>query len=452
MTSLSRLPAVHRVLDEPRVARFVALLGPATVKRHVTAALAAGRAADTTPDAAAIVDDALTRCASERRRGLVEVLNGTGILLHTNLGRAPLAREAVDAIGEAAGGASNLEYDLEAGTRGSRYDRVGALLRAATGAEDALVVNNGAAAVLLILDTFARAADGTLREVLVARNQLIEIGGGFRLPDVLARSGAMLVEVGATNKVRIDDYARALTARSALLLRAHPSNYRIAGFVADVSGAELVALGRRAGLPVVEDLGSGALTDLREYGLPHERTVQEALAEGIDLVAFSGDKLLGGPQAGIVVGRAALIARMRANPLLRALRVGAPTLAALAATLRLHLDPARRERIPFYRMLAASKAALRERAEALRGRLDGLDVAIVETEGYVGAGSVPLVPLPSIAVAWRPRVGANAAVARLRGGTPPVIARAEGDRVVIDLRTIAPERDADVAAALQAAW
>jgi L-seryl-tRNA(Ser) seleniumtransferase len=452
MTSLSRLPAVHRILDEPRVARFVVLLGPATVKRHVSAALAAGRAAATTPDPAAIVDDALVRCANERRRGLIEVLNGTGIVLHTNLGRAPLAREALEAIAEAAGGASNLEYDLEAGTRGSRYDRVGALLRAATGAEDALVVNNGAAAVLLVLDTFARAADGTLREVIVARNQLIEIGGGFRLPDVLARSGATLVEVGATNKVRLEDYARALTPRSALLLRAHPSNYRIAGFVADVSGAELVTLGRRAGLPVVEDLGSGALADLRDYGLPHERTVQEALAEGIDLVAFSGDKLLGGPQAGIVVGRAALIARMRGNPLLRALRVGAPTLAALAATLRLHLDPAGRERIPFYRMLSASQATLRERGEALRARLDGLALTLVEAEGYVGAGSVPLVPLPSIALAWRPRVGANAALARLRGGTPPLIARADDDRVVIDLRTIPPERDGDVASALQAAW
>lgn len=452
MTSLSRLPAVHRVLDEPRIARFVVLLGAATVKRHVTAALDAARASDAVHDPAAVVDAVLERCAAERRRGLLEVLNGTGILLHTNLGRAPLAREALDAIAEMAGGASNLEYDLEAGARGSRYDRVGALLRAATGAEAALVVNNGAAAVLLVLDTFARAPDGAPREVIVARNQLVEIGGGFRLPEVLARSGATLVEVGATNKVRLDDYARALTPRTALLLRAHPSNYRIEGFVAEVPGGELVALGRRAGVPVVEDLGSGALVDLAAYGLPHERTVQEALAEGIDLVAFSGDKLLGGPQAGIIVGRGASIARMRANPLLRALRVGAPTLAALGATLRLHLDPQARERIPFYRMLAASHAALRERAEALRARLDGLDVATVETEGYVGGGSLPVVPLPSIALSWRPQRGAaNAAAARLRHGAPPLIARAEEDRVVIDLRTIPPERDADVAAALDAA-
>ena len=380
------------------------------------------------------------------------MLNGTGILLHTNLGRAPLAREALDAIADATGGASNLEYDLDAGTRGSRYDRLGALLRAATGAQDALVVNNCAAAVLLVLDTFARAPDGSAREVIVARNQLVEIGGGFRLPDVLARSGAALVEVGATNKVRIDDYARALTPRTALLLRAHASNYRIEGFTADVSGAELVALGARAGVPVVEDLGSGALTDLRAYGLPHERTVQEAVADGIDLIAFSGDKLLGGPQAGIIVGRTAAITRLRANPLLRALRVGGTTLAALGATLRLHLDDASRARIPFYRMLAFSLDELAARADSLRARLDGLDVRVERSEGYAGGGTLPLAVLESIALAWRPADrGVDAAAARLRHGTPPVVARVDGDRVLIDLRTIPPERDDELVAALRAA-
>ncbi|MEA2689463.1 MAG: L-seryl-tRNA(Ser) seleniumtransferase, partial [Candidatus Eremiobacteraeota bacterium] len=422
---------------------------PQTVKRHVTAALDAARGGQSAPTADAVVAEVLARLAAESRRGLIGVLNGTGILLHTNLGRAPLAREALDAIADAAGGASNLEYDLESGTRGSRYDRLGALLRAATGAEDALVVNNCAAAVLLVLDTFARAADGSPREVVVARNQLIEIGGGFRLPDVLARSGATLVEVGATNKVRLDDYARALSPRTALLMRVHPSNYRIEGFTADVGGAELVALGRRAGVPVVEDLGSGALTDLRAYGLPHERTVQEAVADGIDLVAFSGDKLLGGPQAGIVAGRAAAIARMRANPLLRALRVGSPTIAALGATLRLHLDAALRDNIPFYRMLATPLGELRARAEALCARLDGMDVRAERVDGYAGGGTLPLAALESVALAWRPAHGnANAAAARLRGGTPPLIARVEDDRVLIDLRTIPPERDADMATAL----
>jgi L-seryl-tRNA(Ser) seleniumtransferase len=446
------LPAVHRILDEPRVARFVVLLGGPAVKRHVAAALDAARAAKSTPPAGAIVDDVLARLSSERRRGLTGVLNGSGILLHTNLGRAPLAREALDAIADTAGGASNLEYDLEAGARGSRYDRLGSLLRAVTGAEDALVVNNCAAAVLLVLDTFARAPDGSAREVIVARNELVEIGGGFRLPDVLARSGATLVEVGATNKVYADDYARALTPRTALLLRAHTSNYRIEGFTATVTGAELAALGARAGVPVVEDLGSGALHDLRAYGLPHERTVQDAVADGIGLIAFSGDKLLGGPQAGIIVGRAALVKRLRANPLLRALRVGTSTIAALGATLRLHLDAAGRERIPLYRMLATPLDALHARAEALRLRLPALDLRAQPAQGYAGGGTLPLATIPSVALAWLPpRDDANAAAARLRSGTPPVIARADGDRVAIDLRTIPPERDDELAAALEAA-
>ena len=433
------------------------------MKHHVTRALDAARAGAARGDgvlapeperiAAAVVADAVERLAADSRRGLAGVLNGTGILLHTNLGRAPLARIALDAIAETAGGASNLEFDLDAGSRGSRYDRLGALLRAATGAEAALVVNNCAAAVLLVLDTFARAPDGSSREVIVARNQLVEIGGGFRLPDVLARSGAALVEVGATNKVRIDDYARALSPRTALLLRAHASNFRIEGFTEDVSGAELAALGRRAGVPVIEDLGSGALTDLRAYGLPHERTVQEAVTDGIDLIAFSGDKLLGGPQAGIVVGRAAAVERLRANPLLRALRVGTTTLAALGATLRLHLDPAARETIPFYRMLASSLDALRARAEAIRETLPALDLRAEDVDGYAGGGTLPLSALPSLALAWRPAAGdVDAAAARLRRGTPPVVARVDGERVLIDLRTIPPERDGDLTAALQAAF
>jgi L-seryl-tRNA(Ser) seleniumtransferase len=432
------------------------------VKQHVTRALDDARLRATHGDgahgaaaeavASAVVADVVERLASESRRGLAGVLNGTGILLHTNLGRAPLARAAIDAIADTAGGASNVEFDLDAGARGSRYDRLAALLRAATGAEASLVVNNCAAAVLLVLDTFARAPDGSPREVIVARNQLIEIGGGFRLPDVLARSGATLIEVGATNKVRLDDYAHALTPRTALLLRAHPSNFRIEGFTEDVSGAELVALGRRAGVPVLEDLGSGALTDLRAYGLPHERTVQEAVADGIDLIAFSGDKLLGGPQAGIVVGRTAAVQRLRANPLLRALRVGTPTLAALGATLRLHLDPSARETIPFYRMLSFSLDALRARAAAIRERLRAFDLRAEDVDGYAGGGTLPLSALPSVALAWRPAAGdVDAAAARLRRGTPPVVARVEGERVLIDLRTIPPERDGDLTAALEAA-
>ncbi len=413
------------------------------MKAQVVASLDELRPAFLAGDAAATGERVLAR-ATERlsaaaARGLVRAINGTGVLLHTNLGRAPLAREALEAIAEVSRDYSNLEFDLAAGERGSRYDRLGSLLADATGAEASLVVNNCAAAMLLILDTFARH-----REVVVARNALIEIGGGFRLPDVLARSGAMLVEVGATNKVYAADFARAFTANTGLLLRAHPSNYRITGFVADPDPAELVAIARSAGVPVVEDLGTGALVDLRAYGLPHERTAREAIADGVDLVAFSGDKLLGGPQAGIIVGRTAAIARLRANPLLRALRVDKATLAALAATLRLHLDPALRERIPFYRMLAATPAQLRARAAAL-----GIaGASVIDTTAFAGGGTLPLDPIPSAGIAFSPPIGATAGLATLRAGDPPLIARIEDDRAIVDLRTVAPADDPVVAASV----
>ena len=323
---------MHRFLSEPGIAQYARAFGSTAVKAAVDDVLreartAAGRGAGPLlfADLVARVGGRLALLADD---GLVPVLNATGVLLHTNLGRAPLAAEALTAVAAIASGYSNLEFDLEAGTRGSRYARVTPLIVAATAAADALVVNNCAAAVLLALDTFARG-----REVVVARGDLIEIGGGFRLPDVLARSGATLVEVGTANKVRLGDFERALGPNTALILRTHASNFRIEGFTASVAPADVAALGRRAGVVVLEDLGSGALGDLAPFGLPHERTVGEAIADGIDLVAFSGDKLLGGPQAGIVAGSKSAIARMRANPLLRALRVDKATLAALAATL-----------------------------------------------------------------------------------------------------------------------
>jgi L-seryl-tRNA(Ser) seleniumtransferase len=297
--------------------------------------------------------------------------------------------------------------------------------------------------MLLILDEFARG-----REAIVARNALIEIGGGFRLPEVLARSGATLVEVGTTNKVRLADFERALSPNTGIILRAYASNFRITGFVADVAPAELVALGRRVGVPVVEDLGTGALFDLRPFGLPYQRTARDAVGDGIDLVAFSGDKLLGGPQAGIIAGTTAAIARLRGNPLLRALRVDKATLAALGATLRLQLDPEARKRIPLYRMLAVTSDALRERARALQRALPALE--IVDTEAFVGGGTMPLEPIASIGVALLPAAGATLALARLRAMTPPLIARIHDARVVIDLRTINPGDDGRVARALVA--
>ncbi|MGZ3518644.1 MAG: L-seryl-tRNA(Sec) selenium transferase, partial [Vulcanimicrobiaceae bacterium] len=391
----------------------------------------------------ALLDGVLGRLERSRMQTLVGAINATGILLHTNLGRAPLAAEALDAAVRIGAGYSNLEFDLDEGTRGSRYNRVTAALQSVTGAEDALVVNNCAAAVLLMLDTLAKG-----REVVVSRNQLIEIGGGFRLPDVLERSGATLVEVGATNKVYLADYERALTPRTTLLMRSHPSNFRIAGFTHDVDPKELSALGRRVGVPVIEDLGSGALVDLTEYGLPRERTVQDALRDGIDLVAFSGDKLLGGPQAGIIVGKGSLVARLRANPLLRALCVDKLTIAALAGTLALYASPGTRERIPFYRMLGASIDALRERAGRYLQELGGKHVKIVPSAAYVGAGSLPETTLPSLALAVSGARTPDAIASRLRRNDPAIVGRVEGGRVLLDLRTIASEQDSAVIAAL----
>jgi L-seryl-tRNA(Ser) seleniumtransferase len=374
---------------------------------------------------------------------LVPVVNATGILLHTNLGRAPLAAAALAAIDRTGATYSNVEYDLERGERGSRYGRAVSLLASLTGAQSALVVNNCAAAVLLVLDAFAKG-----RDVIVARSQLIEIGGGFRLPDVLQRSGAHLMEVGATNKVYVEDYERALSAHTALLMRAHPSNYAITGFTHEPDPKELAALGRRTGIPVLEDLGSGALCDLTPYGLAHERTVQEAVADGIDLVTFSGDKLLGGPQAGIIVGSAPLVARLRANPLLRALRVDKLALAALAETLRIWAAPERRNEIPLYAQLSASIEDLRARAGAYVKAVAGAE--IVETTAYAGGGSLSQSALPSLGVALKPRAGATSAAATLRKNDRPVIARIEDGRLILDLRTIAPSEDPIAIAALQA--
>lgn len=433
MSDRRAIPAMHRLLEDPSVAPYEVLVGRDALRELVAAELDRVRAGERVPPIAAIVARLVERAAQHAATKLQGVINATGTLLHTNLGRAPIAPTAFDEARAIALGYSNLEFDLVAGERGSRYAHASEVLTRITGAQDALVVNNCAAAILLILDTFARDA-----EVVLARNQLIEIGGGFRLPDVLARSGARLVEVGTTNKVYLRDYERALTPRTALLMRSHQSNFAIEGFVDDVAPADLAAFGSRAGVAVVEDLGSGALVDLREYGLPHERTVQDAVADGISLVAFSGDKLLGGPQAGIIVGARSRIARLRANPLVRALRVDKVTLALLGATLRLYASKELREQIPFYRMLAASVDALHGRAVRI---VSGLrEAQVVQTEARVGGGSLPQALIPSVGIALA-SVHPEDVAARLRRATPPVVARVEDQRVVLDLRTVAPEDD-----------
>jgi L-seryl-tRNA(Ser) seleniumtransferase len=372
---------------------------------------------------------ALGELAAATRPRLRRVLNATGVIVHTNLGRAPLAAAALARAVEVGGSYSNLEYDVDAGTRGSRQDHVAGLLRRLTGAEAALVVNNNAAAVLLAL---AALAEG--REVVVSRGELIEIGDGFRIPDVLARSGARLGEVGTTNRTRAADYERAIGPETALLLRVHQSNFRVIGFTERPATSALADVARRTGLPLVDDLGSGALTSLADEPSP-----AQSLADGADLVCFSGDKLLGGPQAGIVAGRADLVERLRRHPLQRALRADKLTLAALEGTLALHLDPdAARRELPVTRMLEEPADVVRARAQRLAAAVGG---EVEETVARVGGGALPLAELPSFACAVEEELSAP-----LRVSDPPVIGIVRDGRTLLDCRTLT-DAEADEAAA-----
>jgi len=368
--------------------------------------------------------------AAARAPALRRVVNATGVIAHTNLGRAPLAAEALDRVQAAAGSYSNLEFDLARGARGSRQDHVAPILRRLTGAEAALVVNNNAAAVLLAL---AALAEG--REVLVSRGELIEIGDGFRIPDVLARSGAHLREVGTTNRTRAADYDHAVGPNTALLLRVHQSNFRVVGFTEHPTVGELADVARKHGLPLVDDQGSGALVAFAD-----EPTARESLAAGADLVCFSGDKLLGGPQAGIIVGRAELVERLRRHPLQRALRADKLTLAALEATLALYLDAP--ERIPVVRMAREDAAVVRERAERLASLVGG---DVEETVARAGGGALPLAELPSFACAVEEPLAE-----KLRAADPAVVAVVRDGRTLLDCRTIADGEVETVAAAVHA--
>jgi L-seryl-tRNA(Ser) seleniumtransferase len=368
-----------------------------------------------------------------RRPRLRRVLNATGVIVHTNLGRAPLARAALERVDEVARGYSNLEYDLTSGARGSRQDHAADILRRLTGAEAALVVNNNAAAVMLAL---AALAEG--RDVLVSRGELIEIGDGFRIPDVLARSGARLREVGTTNRTRAADYENAITAETAVLLRVHQSNFRVVGFTEQPTVAQLAAVARRHALPLVDDLGSGVLAALAD-----EPSAKESLAAGADLVTFSGDKLLGGPQAGIIAGRADLVERLRKHPLQRALRADKLTLAALEGTLALYLDPARAAReIPVLRMLNDDVGVVRARAERLASLVGG---AVEETVARVGGGALPLAEIPSFACAVEEELAAP-----LRSAEPPVVGIVRDGKLLLDCRTLSDEDVDEVAQAVAA--
>jgi len=433
---LLRHPAVAKLLDtEPRRV-VVAAAREAVAERR--AAVLAGQDADLSLEGlAAEVGERATRATAPRLR---PVLNATGVVVHTNLGRSVLADEAIERVMLAASSYSNLEFDLERGERGSRHSLIEELLRTVTGAEAGFAVNNNAAAVFLVLAALAKG-----REVIVSRGELIEIGGSFRIPEVMAASGAILREVGTTNRTHPADYERAIGPETAMIMKVHPSNFAVVGFTAGVGVAELAALARRHGLPVVEDLGSGSLVDLSRLGLKREPTVQGSVAAGADLVTFSGDKVLGGPQAGCIVGRKELVEALKRHPLARALRLDKLTLAALEATLRLYLDEARAVAgIPTLRMIAASETLLEQRARKLarliRRLAPKLGVAVVESVGRVGGGALPTEELPGKAVAvTHPERSAAECEAALRGASPPVVGRIEHDRLLLDVRALIDE-------------
>jgi L-seryl-tRNA(Ser) seleniumtransferase len=424
---LRDLPSVDRLLADEVIASAPRMLATAAAREVLEQARDAIRAGEDPGDVVAAARAEVARLAAPSLR---RVLNATGVIVHTNLGRAPLAEAALARVVEVGAGYSDLELDLESGSRGSRQDHVAGLLRRLTGAEAAVVVNNNAAAVLLAL---AALAEG--REVIVSRGELVEIGDGFRIPDVLARSGARMVEVGTTNRTRAADYERAIGPETAALLRVHQSNFRIVGFTEQPSLRDLAQIAKRAGLPLVDDLGSGSLIDVGD-----EPTASSSLAAGADLVCFSGDKLLGGPQAGVVVGRAELVERLRRHPLQRALRADKLTLAALEGTLGLLVDPERaRREIPVLRMLDEPLDAVRARAERLAGLIGG---EVEETVARVGGGALPLAELPSAACSIEERV-----VQHLRLGEPPVIGIVRDGRLLLDARTLT---DAEVEEAARA--
>ena len=427
---LRDLPSVDELLRDERLAsepRELVLTAARTALGQARDEIKAGA------DPGSIVGAVLAEIGRMRQPSLRRVLNATGVLVHTNLGRAPLAEAALARVAEVGAGYSNLEHDLERGERGSRQDHLGGLLQRLTGADAALVVNNNAAAVLLAL---AALAEGL--EVIVSRGELIEIGDGFRIPDVLVRSGARLVEVGTTNRTRAADYERAIGPETAVLLRVHQSNFRVVGFTERPELSDLAAIAQRSGLPLVDDLGSGALERVGD-----EPTPAESLRAGADLVCFSGDKLLGGPQAGVVVGRADLVERLRRHPLQRALRADKLTLAALEGTLALSLDPSTRDQVPVLRMLHEPVEAVHERAERLAELVGG---EVEETVARVGGGALPLAELPSFACAVEESLAEP-----LRLGDPPVVALVRDGRTLLDCRTLTDAEVDEVAAAVGSA-
>jgi L-seryl-tRNA(Ser) seleniumtransferase len=438
MTSLRDLPSVEQLLQTPRVADLTTRYGRPLTLDALRLSLDKTRAAvrgglTSIPSRDELTSRAETLLAAWTRPTLQPVINATGVILHTNLGRAPLSRAAADAMTSAALGYSNLEFDLATGKRGSRTVHAEALLQKLTGAESALVVNNNAGAVLLVLSALAKG-----KRVVISRTQLVEIGGSFRVPDVMKQSGAKLAEVGATNKVHLRDYKEALSESAAMVLRAHRSNFKIVGFTEEPELEKIVKLAHEFNVPFVDDLGSGALLDTARYGLGHEPTVQESLATGADIVCFSGDKLLGGPQAGIIVGKKELLDKIKKHPLARAVRADKLCLAALNATLLHYLrDEAARE-IPVWKMISMTARTAKVRAEAWKKSLGQGEV--VPSESTVGGGSLPDESMPTFVLSLSVK-NPDKFLKRLRAQNPPIIARTENDLLLFDPRTVLPEQD-----------
>lgn len=447
-TQLRLLPSVDELLHTPAgqqlIARFSHPLTVRAIRTSLTQARNDIRTGACCASYAELLAAAETVLESELQPHLRSVINATGVIIHTNLGRAPLSQKALQAVEGVAHGYANLEYDLEAGERGSRYTCITKLVSELTGAEAALVVNNNAAAVLLALSTLAQG-----REVIISRGQLVEIGGGFRVPDVMRQSGCQLVEVGTTNRTRITDYEMALTERTALLLTVHPSNFRMTGFTESTQANKLVQLAHRHNLLVMEDLGSGCLLKCEDYGLMHEPLPQESLASGVDLVCFSGDKLLGGPQSGILAGKKQLIAQLTKHPLLRALRVDKMTLAALETTLRHYQRGEAETHIPIWRMIAARPEELAMRANSWVTKLntEGIKAHIQHGESTIGGGSLPGETLPTTLLALDASVvscSLGELAQRLRLHIPPIIARISRDMLLLDPRTVLEEQDEEL--------
>ena len=438
MDTLRALPSVHQLLEEPEGRALLAAHGRALVRFAVQRTLDEERAHGVIAEPGARWS-AIERVIQELRRPrLRPVVNATGVILHTNLGRAPLAAAAAQAAAAIASRYSTLEFDPRTGRRGRRHDLVGDLLSHLTGAEAAAVVNNCAAAVLLMLTALAKG-----KEVIVARGELVEIGGGFRMPDVMRLSGARMVEVGTTNRTRAEDYVAAITTRTAAIMKVHASNFQVIGFTESVELKALAEIARQHQLLLLHDLGSGSLLETATYGLAEEPRIQDSLRAGTDLLACSGDKLLGGPQAGLLLGRAEVVDRVMKHPLARAVRIDKLTLAALTATLDLYLTQSMAE-LPIWNMLGASADAIAARARTWQRSLmqRGIAVEVVQTESTVGGGSLPGERLPTSALAITPRPGRAAdLLRRLREHEPPVIGRIEQERVLLDPRTVLPGED-----------